>query len=156
MTSGCSNCAGKVNVFVDSGNGEGCVLETISVDKSYNNGQEVMNNCYDGLEGVQVHGPSSNAWGGVISLLFDDGNNWTPFVCLDCTGSSNTMPIAVSGDGTDFGWSTKCKNGATCTLVLSIVTKRRFKDDDLNDFYNLCSSYFCAFVIMSSPQTKFS
>ena len=101
--------------------GDGYVLQTEpGTFYEYGDEVELSVSCFDKIEGIRVHGPSDNAWGGTFEYSLDGGTNWNEFACEDCKGSNGiNMPIAVSGDSTGNGQETYCIDGDTCTLVVS-------------------------------------
>ena len=102
-------------MFVDSGSGYVIVSTT---GKSYGLGEAVIDQCYDTIVGVRVSNEDTDGWVGVFELSTDGNSTYVPLICSDCTGTTNTMPIAVDGNG-DGGNQTMtwCFEGATCTLV---------------------------------------
>lgn len=68
VTSSTKDAAGGLNVFVDSG--DGYVKETDD-EVTYKKGQVIMEKCYNRIEGIQVAGPSTNAWAGIFSISLD-------------------------------------------------------------------------------------
>ena len=86
-------------------------------------GQVVYEGCTSFLvDSVQVTTSSPNAWQGTFELSLDGGRAYDhEFICSDgCSGSTNTMPIAVDVDSENDQADTTCLNGDLCTLVVSV------------------------------------
>jgi hypothetical protein len=88
---------GYLDVFVDTGDGNGYVEVTQSGVKHDQN-SVVVEKCYSGgLVGVQVMNSDANAWAGSIETSVDGGVSYTPMVCKDkCVpfgGSRATLKI---------------------------------------------------------------
>ena len=118
------DAGGYLNVFVNTGDGNGYKEVTGASTDYYAIGSTVVNGvCYPGLLGVQVRGPSLNGWAGSIEASIDGGNTYAPMVCKDkCTPAGGiTSTIAVDGndDITDSTLPVTCLNGEICTLALS-------------------------------------
>ena len=111
---------GFLDVFVDTGFG---YVEVNDPGINYGQGQVVLDECYSGLEGVQVTNTQTNAWGGNIAYsLGDKASVYSPMTCIACTGTIDTTEYIVV-DGNDDGvGDTECLNGDSgnvCTLVVS-------------------------------------
>ena len=108
---------GYLDVFVNSGAG---YVEVTTPGINWAAGEEVLNECYTGLVGVQVTNSVTNAWAGSIETSVDNKGTYSAMECQDCTGDvSTTEYIVVDGDGNGQG-QTKCLNGIegnVCTLV---------------------------------------
>ena len=108
---------GFIDVFVDSGAG---YVKVTSSGINWPTGDQVLNECYPGLVGVQVTGPDTNAWGGSIETSIDNKVSYSAMECINCIGEvSTTEYIVVDGDGNGQG-QTKCLNGIegnVCTLI---------------------------------------
>lgn len=108
---------GPLNVFVDSGSGYVLVS---TPGKSYFLGEVVLDECFRTISGVQISNFSSDGWTGSIELSTDGSQTYSPMACVDCTGTTNTMPVIVEGDSNSkFMATTWCLDGATCTLRAS-------------------------------------
>ena len=119
-TGSAPNDDGVLNVFVDSGSG----YVTVSMPgQTYGQGATVIDQCFHTIVGVQVSNQSTDGWTGVFELSTDGKATYFLLICSDCTGTTNTMPIAVDGndDATDLGPTTWCFEGEKCTLTVSIL-----------------------------------
>ncbi len=88
---------GYLDVFINTGDGNGYVKVTESGIK-YDQNSVVVEKCYSGgLLGVQVMNSETNAWAGRIETSVDGGVHYTPMVCTDkCVpfgGSRATLKI---------------------------------------------------------------
>ena len=108
---------GYLDVLVNSGAG---YVEVTTPGINWAAGEEVLNECYTGLVGIQVTNSVTNAWAGSIETSVDNKGTYSAMECQDCTGDvSTTEYIVVDGDGNGQG-QTKCLNGIegnVCTLV---------------------------------------
>jgi len=115
------NPAGFLNVFVNSGGENGFERATPIGQYGfyYNTGEDVLEQCYDEIIGVQVQNGHPNGWAGSIETSVH-GSTYSPMVCQDnCTPIGGaTTSIGVDGDSDYFGVQVKCLNGEACTLVL--------------------------------------
>ena len=86
---------------------------------NYAKDEVVLDECYVGLQGVQVTNAQNNAWAGRIEYSINDQSSYSAMICDDCTGTVDTTEyIVVDGNG-DGQADTKCLNGNTgnvCTL----------------------------------------
>ena len=78
----------------------------------------MVDQCFDTIVGVQVRNQSSNGWTGSFELSTDGKVTYYSLICSDCTGATNTMPIAVYGDASS---GIGCLNGRTCTLKVRML-----------------------------------
>ena len=87
---------GYLDVFVNTGDGNGYVEATESGIK-YDQNSVVLERCYSGgIVRVQVVNSDSNAWAGRIETSVDGGGSYTPMMCNDCvpfSGSKATLKI---------------------------------------------------------------
>ena len=93
MTGSGDDNDGKIDVWVDLGSGY--VVATSG--QVWSQGETVVDYCYATLRGVQVRGPTMNAWAGSI-LLSEGGGAYSPLYCTGCTGTS------VFKNHSDGGW----------------------------------------------------
>ena len=111
---------GSVNVFVNSGNG---YVNVTALGTHYNQGEIVLDQCFDTIVGVQVNNKNSDGWTGDFELSTDGKSTYVPLICSDCTGTTITMPITVDLDDNDSSLHTTwCFGGATCTLEVGSST----------------------------------
>ena len=109
---------GYLDVSVNNGDGYNMVT---TPGVNYVKGQVVLDECYVGLQGVQVTNTETNAWAGSIESSFNSkGSPYSAMTCLNCTGAVETTElIVVDGDDNGIG-DTKCLNGSignVCTLI---------------------------------------
>ena len=116
---------GFIDVFVDSG--LGYVEVTGPGDEKYEEGETVLDACYDNFNGIKVTSNNTNAWVGSITASVDCGVNYDVMQCTGCTGTTTDTSIMVvdgNSDGGSIGPTTLCLNGQTgypnnaCTIVL--------------------------------------
>ena len=113
---------GPVNVFVDSGSGY--VLISTPGLYRYVKGEIVIDQCFHTIVGVQVSNQDNDGWVGSFELSTDGKATYLPLICSDCNGSgtTNTMPIYVDGDGyMASAITTRCFLGSKCTLTVRIL-----------------------------------
>ena len=106
---------GYVDVFVDSGSG---FVPVSTSGRLYVPGDIVVDQCFDTIVGVQVRNQNLNGWAGSFDLSTDGKATYYTLICSDCTGTTNTMDIAVDGDASS---GSGCLNGRTCTLKVSML-----------------------------------
>ena len=107
---------GNISVSIDKGDGNGYVGV---INGSYSTNAVVLNQCYSGIVGVQVRGPTTNGWAGSIKTTgAGGGGSYSPMRCTSgCTPGAGLTPISVDGNDSAFGTPVACVNGETCTLV---------------------------------------
>ena len=107
---------------INKGDGNGYVPV---INGYYSTNAVVLNQCYSGIVGVRVRGPTTNGWAGRIETTgAGGGGSYSPMRCTSgCTpraGSYDSLtPISVDGNADNFGTPVACVNGRTCTLVPS-------------------------------------
>ena len=108
---------GNISVSVDKGDGNGYV--TVLSNRYFDTGVKALNECYPGIVGVRISGPTTDGWAGSIKTTgASGGGSYSPMRCTSgCTGSGDTDFIAIDGDASDFGTPISCFDGNTCTLV---------------------------------------
>ena len=98
----------------------GVIVSDKNPNKFYDNGEVVVDKCFQSVDKVQVRNPTTNAWAGSIVASRGGSDSYQPFLrCIDCVrgNASAEEAIVVDGnsDSTEFG-KTACHNGATCEL----------------------------------------
>ena len=88
---------GKIVVSVDSGSGYVVVTEE---DKKYDEGEVILDECYEMEPSIQINGSAENGWQGSFKLSTDGKATYAPYTCVEgCTGEVTVAdPIAVEGD----------------------------------------------------------
>jgi len=104
---------GTLDVYIEQGSG----YEAVTSGASWSSGETVVQACYATLNAVRVTNPTTDAWAGSV-YLSEDGGEYLPLFCSDCTEEGSSAYIAVDGDGNGaFLASTNCLNGAWCSLI---------------------------------------
>jgi len=105
---------GSVDVYVDNGSGYGLVSLS---GKEHVQGEFVVDRCYDRIDGIQIRSNSNNGWLGMVELSTDGKRSYNPFICSNCTGTMNVMPIVVDTDWDGWGGPiAMCLGGSICSL----------------------------------------
>ena len=98
-----SDGGGYINVYVNDGSGSGYVEKT-TPNTIYSESQIVIDECYDGLVGVQIRNPTPTPWMGSITTSINNKLDYFPMSCNDCTIGLNFTelldytPPSSSGD----------------------------------------------------------
>ena len=79
-----SDGGGYINVYVNDGSGSGYVEKT-TPNTIYSESQIVLDECYDGLVGVQIRNPTPTPWMGSITTSINNKLDYFPMSCNDCT-----------------------------------------------------------------------
>ena len=104
---------GTLDVYIEQGSG----YEAVTSGASWSSGETVVQACYATLNAVRVTNPTTDAWSGSV-YLSEDGGEYLPLFCSDCTEEGSSAYIAVDGDSNGaFLASTNCLNGAWCSLI---------------------------------------
>lgn len=110
---------GSVDVYVDNGSGYGLVSLS---GKEHVQGEFVVDRCYDRIDGIQIRSNSNNGWLGMVELSTDGKRSYNPFICSNCTGTMNVMPIVVDTDWDGWGGPiAMCLGGSICSLEVSAI-----------------------------------
>jgi len=99
-----SNDGGYINVYVNDGSGSGYVEKT-TPNIIYSESQIVLDECYNGLVGVQIRNPTPTPWMGSITTSINNKLDYFPMSCDNCTIGLNftelldyTPPSSSSGE----------------------------------------------------------
>jgi len=94
---------GYIDVYVNDGSGSG-YFEATTPNIIYSESQTVLDECYNGLVGVQIRNPTPRPWTGGITTSINNKLDYFPMNCNDCTIGLNFTelldytPPASSGD----------------------------------------------------------
>ncbi len=106
-----------MDIYVDDGSGY--TLVSLS-GKTHQSGDVVLDRCYDRIDGVQVGCASCVRWVGIVELSTDGKRSYDPFICSNCTGIMNAMPIVIDADSDGWeGPNAMCLGGVICSLAVS-------------------------------------
>ena len=111
---------GYLTLLINTGFG----YYTLKPSQIYAKNSLVLDECYEGLLGVQVTNSLSNAWVGSIETSYH--STFNTYTYMKCTNNCEALPtgeagyiaqrIVVDGNGDGIG-DAECLNGNVCTLT---------------------------------------
>jgi len=110
--------SGRLNVFVDKGNGYSpAAMPGKFHGQYYKESEVVLDQCFATPVTVKVNNPTINNWIGTILFSTDEKVSYSPMECDNCTNRlSLADPIVVHGKTDGRASAANCLDGASCTL----------------------------------------